>query len=285
MLFLLLNTNKNVKDTNLGISLFKSASLKYNLLFLNLAKKSKKMAEQEVIKHTKKIVATLKSDKHSFWDKVREFITEIFIIVFAITLSIWFHSWSEHRSEQKQVKIFLLGLKHDINEDISQTKMVINDYKMYDTLYTYISHFSPVKQPNKDSIAYVVGLLNRNTFLRPNKNRFNGFLSAGKMNNIESDSLVTEILFYYQEALPQVQSSEGGWLKTQELLMDYLLNNTKDLNDCMSYWQPLASSKGKYLAKRLMPWAQIYDRYNNLIEKGQTIVSLIDKEYPKENKQ
>jgi len=39
------------------------------------------MAEQEVIKHTKKIVETVKSNKHSFWDKVKEFITEIFIIV------------------------------------------------------------------------------------------------------------------------------------------------------------------------------------------------------------
>jgi hypothetical protein len=186
------------------------------------------MAEQEVIKHTKKIFKTWKSKELSFWHKLQEFFIEIFIIVFAITLSIWFHSWSEHRTEQKQVKNFLLGLKHDINEDIEQTKIVMNEFKNFGQIYTYVSNFSPDKQPNKDSLANAVSQLNSNIFLRPNKNRFNGFLTSGKMNNIESDTLVSEILYYYQEALPQVQSSEGGWGNAQNALEDYLLNNTKD---------------------------------------------------------
>lgn len=242
------------------------------------------MAEQEVIKHTGKIYKAIKSKELSFWHKLKGFFIEIFIIVFAITLSIWFHNWSEHRSEQKQVKTFLLGLKHDLTEDISQTKFVISEFKMYDTLYTYISNFSRDKQPNKDSLAFAVSQLNSNVYLRPNKNRFNGFLTAGKINNIESDTLVSEILYYYQEALPQVQASEGGWGKVQNVLNDYLINNTKDLNDNMSYWETLSTSKGKYLAKRLVPWKQLYERYNNLIAKGQTIISLIDKEYQEEIK-
>ena len=187
------------------------------------------MAEQEVIKHTEKIINTLNNKELSFWKRAGEFFREIVIIVFAITLSIWFHNWSEHRSEQKQVKTFLLGLKHDINLDIEQTELIIKEFKKYGELYTYISGFSLNKKPDHDSLALAMSQLNSNIYLRPNKNRFNGFLAAGKFNNIESDTLSAEILSYYQEALSQVQSSEGGWGNAQNQLHDFILNNTSNL--------------------------------------------------------
>jgi hypothetical protein len=44
--------------------------------------------QDEVLKHTEKIYKTAKSAQHSFGEKIREIIIEIFIIVFAVTLSI-----------------------------------------------------------------------------------------------------------------------------------------------------------------------------------------------------
>jgi len=137
------------------------------------------MAEQEVIKHTKKVFKIWGSKEHSIWHKVQEFLIEIFIIVFAISLSIWFHNWSEHRSEQKQVKTFLLGLKHDIGEDISETKSIIAKYKQDDTIYNYMSRFSKDWRPKKDSIDLCVSVLHSNYFLRPKISRFNGFFFFG----------------------------------------------------------------------------------------------------------
>jgi hypothetical protein len=55
------------------------------------------MADQEIVKHTKKIYKVWHSKEHTFMQKFKEFLLEIFIIVFAVTLSIWFHNWSEHR--------------------------------------------------------------------------------------------------------------------------------------------------------------------------------------------
>ena len=182
------------------------------------------------------------------------------------------------------MKTFLLGLKHDINLDIEQTELIIKEFKKYGELYTYISGFSLNKKPDHDSLALAMSQLNSNIYLRPNKNRFNGFLAAGKFNNIESDTLSAEILSYYQEALSQVQSSEGGWGNAQNQLHDFILNNTNDPSDNIRLWETLSTPKGKYLAKRMIPWPQIYERYHNLIEKGNTIVSLIDKEYPGESK-
>jgi len=238
------------------------------------------MAEQEVIKHTKKVFGILREKEHSIWQKVQDLFIEIFIIVFAISLSIWFHNWSEHRSEQKQVRTFLFGLKHDIGEDIAQTRGIIEQYKQYDTLYTYMARFSRDWKPSKDSLDLCVGMLNSNIFLRPNKSRFNGFLSAGKIEHIENDSLVSTLLYYYQEVLPAVQSSEGGWGKNQVLLNDFLMENTKNPEDNWSYWEALATPRGRYFSRQLIPWGQIYERYNVLIAKGETIMALIDKEYP-----
>ena len=238
------------------------------------------MAEQEVIKHTKKVFKIWGSKEHTLWHKLQEFFIEIFIIVFAITLSIWFHNWSEHRSEQTQVKKFLIGLKHDLREDIKETKEIINEYKKYDTIYKYMSGFSRDWKPKKDSLGYCISMLNDNYNLRPNKSRFNGFLTAGKMVNIENDSLVSEILYYYQEVIPMVQSSEGGWLENQNLLNKYLLENTKNPEDNWSYWEALSTPKGRYFSKHLIPWNQVYERFNFLISKGESINHLIDEEYP-----
>ena len=83
----------------------------------------------EVTKHTKKIYDTLKNKKYTLGEKVKETIIEILIIVFAVTLSIWLHSWSEHRHEQKEVREFLRGLKDDLTKDIqllNENKTVIN---------------------------------------------------------------------------------------------------------------------------------------------------------------
>jgi hypothetical protein len=173
-----------------------------------------------------------------------------------------------------------LGLKHDLQEDIDQTKDIIVQYKHYDTLYSYMSRFSKDWKPKKDSLDYCVSMLNNNCFLRPNKSRFNGFLSAGKIEHIENDSLVSEVLYYYQEILPVVGSSEGGWGQSQSLLNDYLLKETKNPEDNWSYWEALATPRGRYFTKHLIPWGQIYERYNFLITQGQSIINLIDKEYP-----
>jgi hypothetical protein len=78
--------------------------------------------QDELTKHGLKIYKTMSDKKHSFGEKFREIFIEIAIIVFAVTLSIYVHSWSEHRHEQKEVKEFLRGLKTDLTNDLVQLK-------------------------------------------------------------------------------------------------------------------------------------------------------------------
>lgn len=238
------------------------------------------MAEQEVIKHTKKIFSLMKNSNNSVWHKVKEFFTEICIIVFAISISVWFHNWSEHKKEQEQVRLFLVGLRKDIDADIADAKDIKKYFQHLDTVYTYLSRLQKNKMPDKDSLTKMLPEIRYNIYLRPHKSRFNGFLSAGKIMTIEEDSLALQILDYYQEIIPSVTASEASWVNTNATLQDYLRDNVKDVDSDIAKWEVLTSPKGKYLTKSLIPWQQLYDRYDVLIRTGQKIIEEIDKTYP-----
>jgi hypothetical protein len=217
--------------------------------------------------------------KHSIWRKVFEIILEIIIIVFAVTLSINLHSWSEHRHEQKQVKTFLTGLKKDIQSDVSDTKDILGYFRFYDTLYTFLSRLDQKKKPDVDSLQKMIPHINTNIFLQPHRTRFNGFLTSGKITTIEQEELTLQILNYYQEKIPSLQNSEGGWISKNNDLNNYIQNNLKN-NSSLAYWEVLCSPKAKYLTLNLIPWRQLIDRYQDIIDSGRKIIDEIDKLYP-----
>jgi len=238
------------------------------------------MAEQELIKHTKKAFNILGDKKLTIWHKLIDLILEIAIIVFAISLSIWFHNWSEHKNEQKVVRIFLLGLKDDLQADVTETNEILGTYQQYKKLYTYLSDLDKNKIPNKDSLKIAFFYFGSNTFLRPHASRFNGFLSAGKIMSIENDSLTQNILNYFQNVLPTLQSSEQVWLSVNKSLIDYVTDNVKDFENDMDKFQVLTTPKGKHLTKKLIPWPQLIERNQAVIVEANKIISKINKMYP-----
>jgi hypothetical protein len=238
------------------------------------------MAEQEVIKHTKKVYKIWNNQQFSFWHKLKEFFIEIAIIVFAVSLSIWLHSLSEHRHEQKEVKKFLRGLKEDIVNDIAEAKRLLITYKNYDIMYTWLYSLKKERSPDKDTLHTYLQKINSNAFLRPNITRFNGFLSAGKIGAIESDSLALNILYLYQETVPRIKSSETAWLSFNKSLNEYIIDNVKDADSDKAKWEVLIAPKAKILCKSLIPWKQLYERYEEFILQGEAIMLEIDKAYP-----
>ena len=76
------------------------------------------MAELEILKHAKKSYTILKSTGKDWGHKLKEIIIEILIIVFAVSISIWFHNWSEKRHEDKEEKEFFIGFRKDLGNDI-----------------------------------------------------------------------------------------------------------------------------------------------------------------------
>lgn len=161
--------------------------------------------QDEILKHTKKIYETSKNAKHSFGEKAKEIIIEILIIVFAVSLSIWFHNWSEHRHQQTETTEFLEDLKVDLKNDIADLE------EQNSKLITYAEKWNVFSGLTKRGIDSLVQLKEENRFyfnLNPvskvrNTGNYEGFRSSGKIGQIEDRQLKKRILNYYQKHVPE----------------------------------------------------------------------------------
>lgn len=177
--------------------------------------------QEEVTKHTKKIYQTMKNPEKGFWEKVKEVTIEIFIIVFAVSLSIWLHNWSDHREQQKETAEFLAGLKVDLGEDIAQLEDNRKTFIQQDSTFKFLEniyHSGEVDTMNLVRIGNHFNFQMRTTHF--NIARYDGFKSTGKIGTIESESLKQAILAYFQQTVPAVNDAEALVNEEQEKLMD-----------------------------------------------------------------
>lgn len=234
--------------------------------------------QDEIIKHSKKIYSEVNNNNHSFKEKVKEVLTEILIIVFAVTLSIWLHSWSEERHQQKEAQTFLIGLKEDLKNDISNlesTKKILDETQRQ---ISFIEHLTPEKI---DSIKANHQQINSGTnFINTvsNNGRYEGFKSSGKINSIENQNLRNKILSYYQQTIPQIALIEGSFEKLTSRYLDLLINGKEDEDINTT----LLKNKTKIILSGIDNFIK-YNRksYENAINDAKEIINEIDK---KENK-
>src|SRR6188508_204119 len=125
------------------------------------------MAEQEVIKHTKKLFGIWET-KNPIWHKISEFLFEIFIIVFAITISIYFHDRSVLKHQRHETKEFLLGLKQDLTTDIEEMNQDKSSFIQSGKAFSYITSGMLNEPLNPDTIRKYNGYIFNTTGLVPN---------------------------------------------------------------------------------------------------------------------
>lgn len=239
------------------------------------------MAEQEVIKHTKKVFSIWGSDK-GIWHKIQEFIIEIVIIVFAVSLSIYLHDRSEKKHEQHETKEFLLGLKQDLLMDIEEMKEDKKSFLESKSAFHYIIRRKMNEPLNNDSVNKHYNRIFNNTGLVPNSGRFEGFKSAGKMGTIENKVLQNNIMDLYQENIPNLLLSSDNYSKIKQKLFDFVTANQKRVTDSTDNLSVvLASDEAFNFANKLVFVQEIIDRYDICIHKMEDIISEIEKEYEK----
>jgi Family of unknown function (DUF6090) len=238
------------------------------------------MAEQEVVKHTKKVYKVWTSKHHSFWHKLKEFFIEIFIIVFAITLSIWFHDRSEHAHQQKDVKEFLLGLKDDLKNDIKEMESDVEGYQRSNNAFMCINRLKPKEILSKDSFRlHAPGIFNTVGFI-PNNGRFEGFKSSGKVGMIENIHLQNDIMDLYQEDIPVLAASAENYTKSKYRLNEFVQRNRLRTTDSTSNILELFSNgEVYYICQSLTQPTQIFQRYDICIQKMKKIITTIDSTY------
>lgn len=186
------------------------------------------MAELEVGKSLNKVVAIAKSKEHNTTHKVKEIVGEILVIVFAVSLSIYLHSWSEHREKQHEVKVFMNGLHLDLNKDVEEMNADITAYKNQKKLFQYLSRLSNGQLASKDSIEKYQPYLYNFTGLGKNNGRYEGFKSSGNIQHIEEELLQNEILNHYEETLPLLKISTEYYKNQKMKFADYIIENTQN---------------------------------------------------------
>ncbi|MBF4519527.1 hypothetical protein IRZ71_24575 [Flavobacterium sp. ANB] len=160
--------------------------------------------QEEVQKHTQKIYRTAKNTEHTLGEKVKEIIIEIFIIVFAVTLSIGLHSWSEHRYQQEEVSAFLANLKNDLKNDIENIDNEKEAYQKSNMEYEKILALTPLQLDRIYKSKNKVNFPIYSHGPKMNIANYEGFKSSGKIGYIEDEKLKQKILNYYQIFVPAV---------------------------------------------------------------------------------
>jgi hypothetical protein len=238
------------------------------------------MAEDEIAKHSRKIYKTWFNKELTIWHKISEFAIEITIIVFAVSISIWFHNMSEHKHQQEEVKQFLTGLKADLEQDIKEMENDEESYHNQGSLFTYLGRLKKNQMPNKDTLNANSNWLTNSTALNPNDGRFQGFKSSGKIGTIENDSLQNDIMDLYEEDIPALLHSTDAYIRIKTMFFDLLIKNTKRLTDSTDNMIDIIKTDESFNLCRALGYpVQVLERYDQCILLMKKIIARIDKEY------
>jgi hypothetical protein len=236
--------------------------------------------EHEVQAHTKKVYTVWNNPRKKSLEKVKEIAIEIGIIVFAISLSIWFHSWSQHRHEQKEVKEFLIGLKNDLQSDIKEMNEDVESYKGFEKTFGYLTTLKINEITNNDSIKKYGRYFNNTTGLNANAGRFEGFKSSGKIGHIENEQLQNDILDLYEEDIPHLIMNTNLYSKNKIEYGAFIRDNLiRETDSTTNFKKLIISDRGFAYARQLAQTTEIVELYNVVIDKNKKIIAAINKEY------
>jgi hypothetical protein len=191
------------------------------------------MAEDEIIKHTRAAYKAWRDPNKSWQHKIKDVLLEIVIIVFAVSLSIWLHNWSEGLKDRKEEKEFLSGLKKDLQSDTAEMGRDRQSYVNCLNGYRYYRRVSYGEALNPDSLKQYNSIFFSITLLIPNVSRFEGLKGSGKLDIIEDKELLNHILDLYQEEIPHVNFlnqyyNESRTTAVSNYITSHVLLNDKD---------------------------------------------------------
>ena len=215
--------------------------------------------QEEVQKHTQRIYKAAKSKEHTLGDKVKEILIEIFIIVFAVTLSISLHSWSEHKHQQEEVKVFLENLKNDLQNDVKSIDIEKEAYKKSNMDYEKILALTPHQldsiYKSKNKVEFPI----YSHGPKMNIGNFEGFKSSGKIGYIEDEKLKQKILNYYQIYVPAINEVDKYYNDFLFKCFDKMIENA-DKSEQDMYADPKFKKTLEFLVKLGNNNIRVYDK-------------------------
>jgi hypothetical protein len=199
--------------------------------------------QEEIKKHAKKIFIAAISPTKSFMEKLKEIFIEVLIIIFAVTLSIKLHAWSEHNHQQEIVKEFYKDEINSLKSDIG-------------TFEISIEMIREIYRPIEDSTDTKEAIQIRSIKRFPNSGNFEGFKSGGNFAYIENNQIRTDLMNYHTIVEPSVEYIERAtreWVSDFRNKLDYpetvtrdILFNEKNRRNTLQYVDQLKSLERQY---------------------------------------
>jgi hypothetical protein len=228
--------------------------------------------QEEITKHAKKAFKTLKNTNYSMQEKLKEVALEIFIIVFAVTLSISLHSWSEKSHQQEEAKEFLLDMKKDLAID---KKNLEDAKKNIDEAIVEHNYLIGITKKKLDSLHQKIIMSYRSQKFNSLIGNYEGFKSSGKLGYIENKKLKTKILNFYQQTLPEINYSEKLYQAKQDFIADDIIFNDEIVKE-----KKFFRSSTNYRLKMLLAISTaVSEKYQDALIQINEITSEINTEY------
>lgn len=234
--------------------------------------------QEEITKHSKKIYKTVKNTEHTLGEKVKEIIVEISIIVFAVTLSISLHSWSEHRHQQEEVSVFLANLKNDLQDDIKKLESEKKQYQNANKGYEKILGLTTLQLDSIYRSKDIVHLPVYSHGQIMNVGNFEGFKSSGKIGYIEDEKLKQKILSYYQLWVPSINEVDKVYDNFLFKCFDKMIENA-DKSEVRLYSDPKFKKTIEFLIRIGKNNIRVYDK--NVKPQAIELIKEIEKEMNK----
>ena len=166
------------------------------------------MAEEKIIKHTANAAHALLKEEVSWVKKLKEFFFEIFIIVIAVSITLWFHNWNDRIHERHLVHDFLTGTRSDLQRiaDHMEKNMVAYQHTLdyYDTIWAMVK----VNEVDKQYMDSLSGNLTNMLGFAFDNSRFESFKSSGNLRLIEDQKLMQDITRMFTITLPDRAASD-----------------------------------------------------------------------------
>jgi Family of unknown function (DUF6090) len=132
---------------------------------------------------------------------------EIFLIVIGILIALQINNWNEDKKERKLEDEYLQKIGLNIEEDINKYNQIITAQQTYrsgiDSFLQIIRN--PFKYETADLDKYYSHLWRFERFTS-NNGALNNLISSGKINIIQNEDLLNEILTYYRTIDEQTRS-------------------------------------------------------------------------------
>ena len=239
------------------------------------------MAEDEIIKkHTKAVYKAWRDPSKDWKHKLKEILLEVAIIVFAVSVSIWFHNWSESIKDRNEEKEFLKGLKGDIQADLKEMN---SDRASLRKGYWAISYFERVgagQALNEDSLNKNVWIFFSQAQINPRIGRYEALKASGRLDIITNKKLQYDIIDLYQKSFPQIFRLNAFMNslvadKVDPFISDYISFDHKGVDNAQAM---LRKPKMRFLLLQCQGFTNSVDAYSEGISEGNEIIKEIDKE-------